>query len=384
MSLANLSLSGNQMAFVIEDALYTTVQTRFSYLGGIIGCLAVAIGVVFLGAGVAFEMLSTKNEQQEKIIKEFQAMLEKQQEQITLLEKNLELQKMNNQTWYNTQMYVDQEREKLLNSHKKLFVQHSNDIRACFDAINRHTSIADNHTETLVNVVRHQHAQTASINQLNKEIQFEKERVSAQREILLELCDNIDNAVEHVEETRNELDKLSEEMDQSFIEFEVKLEDAIENFESSKESILEKIEEQENQLVSVEDALFEKVLDVSVDLEAIIDGVKEEVKDLSDRVEEMDREVEAVEKTAEKLENDLGTLYDDFLGFSEQNNEKQTNENENELDEEDKKYIQDILAKIEFRNSQEEDEEDVDDSEDEEDEEDVDDSEDDEEDDEEE
>jgi hypothetical protein len=364
MSLANLSLTGNQMTFVIEDALYAaTVRAKFSYLGGIIGCLAVAIGVVCIGAGFAFEMLSTKNEQQEKTINHLQQMLEKQQEQITLLEKNLELQKLNTQTWYNTQMHNDKDYEKTIQLHSKILVQQSNDIRACFDSLNTHTSIADNHTETLTNVVRHQYAQTASINQLHKDIQHEKERISTQREMLLELCDNIDNAVDQIEETRNELDKLSEQMDQSFIEFEVKLEDAIDNFESSKEFILEKIEEQENQLVSVEDALFEKVLDVSVDLEAIVDGVKEEVKDLSDRVEEMDREVESVEKMAEKLEEDLGTLYDDYLGFSEQNNLEQNNENENELDEESKKYIQGILAKIEFRRSQEGD---VDDSEDEE------------------
>jgi chromosome segregation ATPase len=332
MSLANLSLSGNQMSFVIKEALYTTVKTNFSYLGGILGCLAVAIGVVFLGAGLAFEMLFTKNEQQEKIIKEFQQLLEKQQEQITLLEKNLELQKVSTQTWYNTQTHFDNEKDQLLKYHKKLFVQHSNDIRSCFDAINRHTSISDNHTETLMNVVRHQQAQTASINELHKEIQHEKERVSSQREMLLELCDNIDHTVDQIEETRNEIDKLSEEMDQSFIEFEVKLEDAIEHFEFSKDSILEKIEEQENQMVSVEDALFEKVLDVSVDLEAIVDGVKDDVKGLSDRVEEMDREVESVEKMAEKLEDDLGTLYDDYLGFSQQINGdfKQNNENENE------------------------------------------------------
>jgi hypothetical protein len=372
MSLANLSLTGNQMTFVIEEALYTaTVQTKFSYLGGIIGCLVVAIGVVVVGAGVAFELLSTKNEKQEKLIEAFQQKLEKQQEQIDLLVKELEVQKLNTQTWYNTQMYTDQDREKTLRLHSKLLTQQSNDIRACFDSLNTHTTIADNHTETLTNVVRHQHAQTASIYQLHKDIQHEKERISTQREMLIELCDNIDNAVDQIEETRNELEKLSEQTDQSFIEFEVKLEDAIDNFESSKESILEKIEEQENQLVSVEDALFEKVLDVSVDLEAIVDGVKEEVKELSDRVEEMDREVESVEKITEKLEDDLGTLYDDFLGVAERvyGDFQQNNENENELDEEDKKYIEELLAKIEFRKSQEEDEEEEEDEDEEEEEE---------------
>jgi chromosome segregation ATPase len=328
MSLTNLSLSGNQVAVVIEDAFYNTVRAKFSYFGGIIGGLAVAVGVVYIGGMAALHLLEKNQQKQQKTINQLQQLLEKQQEQITLLEKNLELQKMNNQTWYNTQMYTDQEREKTLRLHSKLITQHTNDIRACFDALNTHTTISDNHTETLMNVVRHQSAQTASINQLHKEIEHEKERISTQREMLLELCDNIDNAVEHVEETRNELEKLSEQMDQSFIEFEVKLEDAIEHFETSKDTIFEKIEEQENQLVSVEDALFEKVFDVSAEFEEMVCQVKEDVKMMGDRVEEMDREVGAVERITEKLETDLGILYDDF-------------------------NIEDILAKIEFRKSQE-------------------------------
>jgi hypothetical protein len=291
MSLANLSLSGNQMTFVIEDALYTTVQTKFSYLGGILGCLGLSIFVVVVGSGLTVELLWNKNEQQDKMIEAFQQKLEKQQEHIDLLVKELEDQKLKTQTWYNIQMYTDKELEKNLRLHSKLLAQQSNDIRSCFDCLNTHTTIADNHTETLTNVVRHQYAQTNAINKLHKDLEV------------------VGDAFDQIDEIREEFDKFIEQTDQSFIEIEVKLEDAIDHFQSSKDDALERMD-------SLEEELLDKVLDISVEFEEMVECVRDEMKFMSDRVEEVDREVAVLEKGQVKMEDDFATLYDDFLGVS--------------------------------------------------------------------
>lgn len=301
MSLSNLSLSGNQMTCVIENALYATMSvSRPSYFGGIIGCLVVAIGVVYFGGMAAFELLSYKNEKQEKLMESLQLLLEKQQEKINILEKDLNIQKLNSQTWYNLQTHCNNEYELMMRTHAKVIAQHSNNLKSCFDMLNTHTTITDNHTETLMNVVRHQEAQTTAINQIHKELEEEKKNN----------FDVADSTFDQINELREELDKFTEQMDQSFIEAELKLEDAIEHFQSCKDAAIERMN-------SLEEELFEKVLDVSVEFEDIVDGMNAEIKMIKDHVEEVDREVESLEKEQEKVVEDLGTLYDDFLGVAE-------------------------------------------------------------------
>lgn len=311
MSLTNLSLYGNQMSSVVDGALYAAaVNAKMSYFGGVIGCLAVAVGVVYFGGMSAIKLLLKQNEQQQETINKLQVFLDKQQEHLHLLEKELAVQKMNNQIWYNTQTHLDNDRDALLRTHSKFLVQHTNDNRACFDALNRHTSIADNHTETLVNVVRRLHLQNNAINQLNTKVESNKTKLETHSELMKDFCDNLDNIADQLEQHNNELDSLSENLDQSVCELELKMEDAIETFNHTRCLLEDRLEEHENELYSVEEELFDRV-------ETSVDKLTEKINAMGDRVDEVDREVAVIEKKVEECDATLGTLYDDFLGVAE-------------------------------------------------------------------
>lgn len=299
MSLTNLSLTGNQIASVIEDTLCTAVQSNASYFGGVIGCLAVAVGVVYFGGMSALELLTKHNEQQQSTINSLQSMLEKQQERMEQMEKDLAKQQQNASLWYNTQTYNDHKTEERLRSHDKLLTKHANQMVECFDVINRHTMIADNHDEAIGNALRNLHEYKKAIIAIYKAVITHKDILEEHYETLGILTDRCDQNTE-------EFDKLSEQMDQSCCELEIKLEDAIDHFQSSKDTLLDRLEEHENTLASVEEELFERV-------ETYMDKWTEGMKEMGDRVEEVDREVEALEKKVDGVEEDVKTLGQDVV-----------------------------------------------------------------------
>lgn len=298
MSLANLSLYGNQMSSIVDVSLYAAVNAKMSYLGGVIGCLAVAVGVVYLGGISAIKLLLKQNEKQQETINKLQVFLDKQQEQLILLEKELAVQKMNNQIWYNTQNHLDKDRDALLQTHSKLFVQYSNENRAFFDAINRQTTIADNHTETLLNVVNRIHLQHTAINEIQQKYEDQKTKLDTHKELMKEFCDNLDIITDQIEQSNNEIDHLSEHLDQSICEMEIKIEDAIEHFQQTKCDLEDRLEEQENELKSVEEEMFDRV-------ETSVDKLTEKINGMGDRIDEVDREVAAMEK---KVEDFVGVV----------------------------------------------------------------------------
>ncbi len=304
MSITNLSLTGNQIASVIEDTFCSAVQSNTSYFGGVIGCLAVAVGVVYFGGMSALELLTKHNEQQQSTINSLQSMLEKQQERMEQMEKELAKQQQNTTLWYNTQSYNDHKMEERLRSHDKLLTKHANQMVECFDVINRHTMIADNHDEAIGNALRNLHEYKKAIIAIYKAVITHKDILEEHYETLGILTDRCDQNTE-------EFDKLSEQMDQSCCELEIKLEDAIDHFQSSKDTLLDRLEEQENTLASVEEELFERV-------ETYMDKWTEGMKEMSDRVEEVDREVDALEKKVDGVESDVKTLGQDVVFLCEE------------------------------------------------------------------
>ena len=307
MSLVNLSLTGNPaVCSVVNDAFATAFSKKLSYFGGMIGCLYVVVGVIYFGAMSAIDLLAKNENDNKEQMKILHRLMEQQQEKMASLEKELETQKQNSQILYTTLAFTLNESEKKIRVHQKLIVQHTNEIYGNIDAINRHTDILDNHQETLTNLVRYLHEQNKAINNTHREVENQKSLIQSQ-------MDTIDGVVEDLEHLTEEFDRITEQTDQSFCEMEIKLEDAIENFQETKERLTDRLEEHELLLSSV-DVAFDRMDEIEDLVEDYVAELKDGMKEMGDRVEEVDREVLAVVKSTEKMELDLGTLYDDFIG----------------------------------------------------------------------
>jgi hypothetical protein len=285
MSLANLSMSATAAAIapMVYDAMSTNIMPELSYFDGIICCICVAVGVVCLGAMSTIDLLSTRDNENKQQIKLLKMLIEQQYQKMELMEKDLAEQKQNAKMLYNLMNHSNNDSEQRLRAHTKSITDHSNHLMECRSAIYAQTQVLNNHNEALMNVIRHLHEQNKIINHTHAEVENHKILIQGQMDTLDCLSEDLEHAV-------TEFDRLSECMDQSVAEFEMKLEDAIDHFQSANDKFADQLEEHENQLYSVEDELFERV------------------KEMGDRVEEVDRAVLAVEKSTEKVELDLAAL----------------------------------------------------------------------------
>lgn len=300
MSLVNLSLSGNQLCSVIEGALKATTDASIaysqtsSYFGGVIVCLTVAVGVVYVGGMTAFQLLAKHHDQQQQTIDQLQRLLEMQQQKINNIEKDL-------LSFYKLQCHNNNQYEHHIRDHAKCITKHANQLMDHQTVINHHTTIVDNHGETVMNVIRHLHEMKTVITQIH-------ENVEQQQEILEEHYETMGYLTDRCDGLESEIDKMVEQTDQSFCEIEFKLEEAMDTFQESKNNLEDKLEEQANELYSVEEELFDRVEGVADKVESYMDKWTDEMKELGDRVEEVDRSVIALEKTTDKMETELETL----------------------------------------------------------------------------
>lgn len=246
MSLVNLSFSNEELHKLFQ---HTVDNTSLSYFAALILCMYGGVAVVYCGAMAIIDLLSTIYQQelrgcQDQHAKQahaLQLLLETQHKKVQALETELATQKQQVQTMYNTLTFASSEMDRRIQDHTQLFTEHANKFSNCVRVINYNTASVANHTEILKNILNHLHEQNRAFLTLHAQVDKHQQKL-----------EKLDNVVE-------DLDDLTEQVEQSFTEVDLKLEDAIEHFNQSKETLTDKLEEHVHELYSVEEALFQRL-----------------------------------------------------------------------------------------------------------------------------
>jgi len=232
MSLLNLVFSNEQLQEKVNQTLESTKLS--SSVAALILCLYVVFMVVYCGVMAIIHLLSTIHQQTKKEVQGLRLLLEIQNKKLETLEKE-------HQTLFHAWTHASGQSEITQRLHDTQLTNHANQFADCVKVINIHTATLANHYQVLKNIIQHLHEQNHLLLNTHQEVVKHTEQLEQ---------------FEHVVE---DLDELSEQVDQTFSEFQVKLEDAIHHFNHSQETMNDKLDEHINVSFCVEEELFSRL-----------------------------------------------------------------------------------------------------------------------------
>jgi chromosome segregation ATPase len=209
---------------------------------------------VYLGAMAIMGLLSTLNQQNKQQLQTLELLVAKQEKQIETLEKELAKQKQDNQTMYNTFVYDSDNRERTLRGHGQQLTDHFNNMFRVLLDVQSNTATCANHSDILRRVIHTLHEQ-------NKTLLGTQLNVDKHTQLIQQLREDVDNSAAHIDAVDESLtefvDQITNEQDQFADSFEMKLQDAIDHFNATKDKLEDQLEEQENQLSTIQQSLDE-------------------------------------------------------------------------------------------------------------------------------
>lgn len=219
MSLLNLALSNQE--FLYDAIRHTMPSTQLTYFGAVLISLYGVLAVVYCGAMSLLHLVSTMNVETRKQLEAVQLLLHTQTQKLQSLELELETHKQQAQIMFHTWTHASGQTDLTVQAHGSRISDYANKFADCVKAINSNTATMANHSQVLKHMLQHLHDQNAAMMATHGQVQQHTQQLER---------------LSHVVE---DLDALSEQVDDSFAMFESKLEDAIYHFNQSNDRLMD-------------------------------------------------------------------------------------------------------------------------------------------------